>query len=84
VKLLSYIHCCCRFLFALSFINLLLSLTSPRFYEALTSIVIAKNSVFLLLCSGQVNLSISLLHLLKLWDFLIVVTFERGQLFLIL
>jgi hypothetical protein len=78
VKPSSYIHCCYRFMFASSYINLLLSLTSPRFYEALTSIVLAKNSVFLLLCSGQVHLSISLLHLLKLWDFLIGVTCERG------
>jgi hypothetical protein len=65
VKPSSYIHCCYRFLFSSSYINLFLSLTSPRFYEALTSIVLAKNSVFLLSCSGQVHLIISLLHFVK-------------------
>jgi hypothetical protein len=65
VKPSSYIHCCYIFLFVSSYINVLLSLTSPRFYEALTSIILAKNSVFLLSCSGQVHLSISLLHFVK-------------------
>jgi hypothetical protein len=65
VKLSSYIYCCYKFLFASFYINLLLSLKSPRFYEALTSIVTCKNSVFLLSCSGQVHLSISLLHIVK-------------------
>jgi hypothetical protein len=65
VKLSSYIYCCYTFLFSLSYINLLLSLKSPRFYEALTSIVTCKNNVFLLSCSGQVHLSISLLHIVK-------------------
>jgi hypothetical protein len=61
----SYMHCCYNFLFSSSHIHLLISLTSPRFYEALTSIVLAKNSVLLLSCSGQVHLSISLLHFVK-------------------
>jgi hypothetical protein len=65
VNLSSYIYCRYKFLFASSCINLFLLLKSPRFYEALTSIVTCKNIVFLLSCYGKVHLSISLLHIVK-------------------
>ena len=47
VKLSSCIHCCYKILFASSCINLLLLLTSPRFYEALTSNCTCKRYCFL-------------------------------------
>jgi hypothetical protein len=65
VKLSSYIYLCYKFLFTSSYINLFLSLKSPKFYEALTSIGTLKNSVFLLSCFGKVHLNIYFLHIVK-------------------
>jgi hypothetical protein len=62
MKQLSCKNCCYKILFASSCINLLFLLTSPRFMKHYHQIVLAKDIVFLLLCSGKVHLSTSLLH----------------------
>ena len=65
MKLLIYIHCCYKFLFASSYTSTYCFYWKSKVLRSSNINCYLQNSVFLLSCSGQVHLSKSLLYLIK-------------------